>query len=221
MIRWWKGILKDIQDKTGQMDKDQKLEYIFTYYWYHILIAAIGLGIFVLLIYHIFFGEKPKEFTCVMVNQAIDYERDERLLEDFAADSGILAERISIDSNYVFSYVGKQLEGANESSYDKFFFGMGAGELNAAVIPESFYRYCMELEYEFVNIGDMLTKEQKELWQGELLGNDGVYSGIYVEKMYLREYIQQDDDDPAILVFLQSRRDSGKNRAFLAFSMGQ
>ena len=162
MIRWWKGILKDIQDKTGQMDKDQKLEYIFTYYWYHILIAAIGLGIFVLLIYHIFFGEKPKEFTCVMVNQAIDYERDERLLEDFAADSGILAERISIDSNYVFSYVGKQLEGANESSYDKFFFGMGAGELNAAVIPESFYRYCMELEYEFVNIGDMLTKEQKE-----------------------------------------------------------
>ncbi len=79
----------------------------------------------------------------------------------------------------------------------------------------------MELEYEFVNIGDMLTKEQKELWQGELLGNDGVYSGIYVEKMYLREYIQQDDDDPAILVFLQSRRDSGKNRAFLAFSMGQ
>lgn len=221
MIRWWKGILKDIQDKTGQMDKDQKLEYIFTYYWYHILIAAIGLGIFVLLIYHIFFGEKPKEFTCVMVNQAIDYERDERLLEDFAADSGILAERISIDSNYVFSYVGKQLEGANESSYDKFFFGMGAGELNAAVIPESFYRYCMELEYEFVNIGDMLTKEQKELCQGELLGNDGVYSGIYVEKMYLREYIQQDDDDPAILVFLQSRRDSGKNRAFLAFSMGQ
>ena len=40
------------------MTRKKKLEYIVDYYWYHILIAAIGLGLFILLIYHIGWGSR-------------------------------------------------------------------------------------------------------------------------------------------------------------------
>ena len=94
----------------------------------------------------------------MIVNQRVDYERDERLASAFAEASGIAEEGILVDSDYVFSYEGVQLEAANESSYEKFFFHWGSGELDAVLMPESFYRYCKKLEYSF---GDL-----RELWPG-------------------------------------------------------
>lgn len=125
---WIRGVFSDIREKTEQMDRGQRLEYIAAYYWYHILFVAAGLGFAFLFIRHLFFGEPPKEFVCVMVNQAVDYERDERLEKDFSEFSGIEPELVSVDSDYVFSYEGKQLEGVNESSYEKFFSGGATGK---------------------------------------------------------------------------------------------
>lgn len=220
MAGWLKGIFEDIRKKTAHMDKAQKWEYIITYYWYHMLIAGVGIVLVVLLIRHLFFREPPKEFTCVMVNQAIDFERDAVFTQDFSSASGILEDRISIDSNYVFSYVGKQLEGTNESSYDKFFFRLGRGELDAAVIPESFYRYCMELEYEFADLEELLTKEQKEKWQEQLLYDNGTCNGIYVEGMPVMEYLDQEADDPVILIFFSNEEHREADRAFIQFATG-
>lgn len=220
MADWWKGILKDIREKTAGMDREQKLTYIGTYYWYHILFVAVGLFLVILLIRHLFFGEPPKEFTLVMVNQAIDFERDEKLLQDFGEAAGIDRERITVDSNYVFSYVGKQIEGANESSFDKFFFRLGGGELDGAIIPESFYRYCMELEYEFADLGAMLTSEQKSSYQHQLLEQGGVYNGIYAEDTPLMDYLDQEADDPVILVFFEKEEHREADRAFLEFALG-
>lgn len=219
MIGWWKGVLGDIREKTVQMDRGQKLEYIAAYYWYHILFVVLGLFLILLLIRHLFFGEPPKVFTCVMIDQAIDYERDGRLTEDFALASGISGEEISIDSNYVFSYVGKELEGTNESSYDKFFFRLGGGELDAAIIPESFYRYCMDLEYEFADLGEMLTEEQKSLCAGRLLETNGMCNGIYVEELSLMRYLNQEEEDPVVLVFFQNEKNAEAKRAFLDFAI--
>ena len=101
---------KDIREKTAGMDRSQKLEYIATYYWYHILFVLAGIGLAILLVRHFFFREPPKEYTCVLINQAVDYIRDEKMEEDFAASSGIPRERVSVDSDYVFSYEGKLLE---------------------------------------------------------------------------------------------------------------
>lgn len=218
MIRWWKGIFKDIREKTADMSREQKLEYIAAYYWYHILFVVVFLFLIILLIRHLFFGEPPKVFTCVMINQAIDYERDERLTEDFASASGIPREEISIDSNYVFSYAGKQLEGTNDSSYDKFFFRLGGGELDAAIMPESFYRYCMDLEYEFADLGEMLTKEQQCSWQEELLETKGICNGIYAEKLPLMKYLNQEEEDPVILVFFPNGENLEVNRTFWEFA---
>lgn len=221
MAGWWKGILKDIREKTADMDREQKLAYIGTYYWYHILFAVVGLLLVVLLIRHLFFGEPPKEFTFIMVNQAIDFQRDERLLQDFSAVSGIEEKRMTVDSNYVFSYVGKEIEGANESSYDKFFFRLGGGELDGAIIPESFYRYCMELEYEFADLGAMLTGEQEAAYQDQLLWQGGVCNGIYVEDAPLMRYLDQEAEDPVLLVFFQKEQYKEADRAFLAFALGK
>lgn len=219
MAGWWKGILKDIREKTAHMGRKQKLEYITAYYWYYILFAVLLLFLIILLIRHLFFREPPKFFNCVMINQAIDFERDGRLAEDFALDSGLSAEQISIDSNYVFSYVGKQLEGANESSYDKFFFRLGGGELDAAIVPESFYRYCVDLEYEFADLGNMLDEEEKARWQGELVETNGIYNGIYVENLPLMEYLDQEKEDPVLLVFFQNEENTEVNRSFLEFAI--
>ncbi|MDE5908671.1 MAG: hypothetical protein K2H52_08045 [Lachnospiraceae bacterium] len=219
MARWWKGILKDIREKTAHMDSGQKLQYIAAYYWYHILFAVLLVFLIILLIRHFFFGEPPKVFNCVMINQAIDFERDGMLAEDFAADMGISAEQISIDSNYVFSYVGKELEGVNESSYDKFFFRLGGGELDAAIVPESFYRYCVDLEYGFADLGDMLSEEEKIRWQGNLVETNGVYNGIYVKDLPLMEYLNQEKDDPVLLVFFQNAENAEVNRSFLEFAI--
>ncbi len=221
MADWWKGILKDIREKTADMDREQKLAYIGTYYWYHILFGVVGLLLVVLLIRHLFFGEPPKEFTFIMVNQAIDFQRDERLLQDFSAVSGIEEKRMTVDSNYVFSYVGKEIEGANESSYDKFFFRLGGGELDGAIIPESFYRYCMELEYEFADLGAMLTREQEAAYQDQFLWQGGVCNGIYVEDAPLMGYLDQEAEDPVLLVFFQKEQPKEADRAFLAFALGK
>lgn len=220
---WMSSIYKDIREKTAQMDRVQKLEYIGAYYWYHILLCVAGVGLVFLVIRHLFFGEPPKEFTCVMVNQAVDYERDESLQRDFGNASGIEPERVSIDSDYVFSYAGKQLEGVNESSYEKFFFRWGNGEVDAAVMPESFYRYCKEVEYGFADlkdiIGDIAAEDEMGLWQEHILEEEGRWEGVYLKDTPLMEYVEEEEGDPAILVCLQDEVRQEALRAFFIFAV--
>ena len=116
MAVWFQNMIREIREHTERMDRKQKLEYILTYYWYHLLFVVVSAGLLILLVRHLFFREPPKAFTCVLVNQTVDYARDEELAADFAAVSGIDPERIEIDSDYIFSYGDVKLEAANESS---------------------------------------------------------------------------------------------------------
>lgn len=136
--------IRDIREKTADMDRRQALAYIAGYYWYHILIAGILLGLMGLLIYHIGWGDRRKEFTCVLINQEVDYARDKKLAEGFGAYAGLEAKKILIDSDYQISYRDKQMESVKESSYEKFFFNWQAGEIDAMVMPKSFYEYCQD-----------------------------------------------------------------------------
>lgn len=145
MKKW----IRDIREKTKDMNREQAIEYVCNYYWYHILIGCILLGLVLLLIYHIGWGKTEKEFSCVIVNQEIDFKRDSMLSEAFSEYAGLDERKISIDSDYQISYTGKELEGINESSYEKFFFNWSAGEIDAMIMPESFYEYCLLQNGEF------------------------------------------------------------------------
>lgn len=189
MKKW----IKDIREKTKDMNREQTIEYICNYYWYHILIGCILLGLVLLLIYHIGWGKKEKEFSCVIVNQEIDFKRDRELSEDFCEFAGLDKKKVSIDSDYQISYADKELEGVNESSYEKFFFNWSAGEIDAMIMPESFYKYCLRQNGEFA--------EER----------------IYVKDTRLKDILRDDTEDPVLLVFAAQTRHEDNCSLFLKY----
>lgn len=185
--------IADIREKTKDMNKNQKIEYICNYYWYHILIGCILLGLLLLLIYHIGWGKKEKDFSCVIVNQEIDLKRDRELSESFGEFSGLDKKKISIDSDYQISYGDKILEGVNESSYEKFFFHWSSGETDAMIMPESFYEYCIKQNGEF---------------SGEKL---------YLKDTWLKEILRDDERDPVLVVFAAQSKHKEACRSFVEY----
>ena len=150
--------IREIRENTSGMSPRDKAEYILTYYWYHILGVAAAAGLVLFLIIHFGFREAPPLFTCAMVNQEINYERDGELEKDFSEASGIDPDRMDINSDFNISYGDTKLEGVNESSYEKFFFKWQNEELDAVVLPESFYQYCRELGGTFRSIAGWDTE---------------------------------------------------------------
>ena len=151
---FWKEWILDIKEKTSAMDGKDARSYVLAYYWPHILIAVSATALVLLFGWHYLFGNKKPAFTCVIVNQGADAKRDARIAQDYADTAGLSAAEVVLDSDYMFSYGELELPGVNESSYDKFFFQWGNGELDAVILPESFYRYCRELGGGFCLIED-------------------------------------------------------------------
>lgn len=211
MIRKW---ITDIREKTENMSREQAIEYVRNYYWYHILIVAVFLGIFMLLIYHVGWGDRTKEFYCVLVNQKIDFERDEELAHGFAESSGIREKKVSVNSDYQISYPGNKLEDINESSYEKFFFNWAAGDVDAVIMPESFYRYCKEQEGEFADLkrwAENSGMDAEALIEDSVLYEEqGSFPALYIKKTCLSDFVEDRDEDPVLLVFPRNS-DNGKN----------
>ncbi len=141
---WYKWIRK-IQRATEDMDGTQTAEYIAEYYWYHILLTFLGIGLFVLIVYHVTAGGRNLSLACVIVNERADQERDRALREEIAQALDLEEETVRVDSEYHISYPGHAEQGNNESDYEKFFFGWSQGELDVVILPESFLRYCKSL----------------------------------------------------------------------------
>lgn len=156
----WK---QDFQEKTTGMNRQQKLEYIAEYYWPHILGVCIVAGLLVLLVYHVTLGRDRTVFHCVMVNQEVDYERDERIQKEFADYLGVDPKEIGVDSGFGIAYEGNELEGVNRSSYEKFFFNWSVHELDIVIMPESFYEHCLEQDgaFSYVTVLDSQKFMQK------------------------------------------------------------
>lgn len=219
MRKWLHKTKEDICKQTASMTSRQKVEYILTYYWYHMLLLFMAALFLVLLVRHLFLREPPKEFTCIMVNQRVDYQRDEQLAQDFAEAFRLTPAQVFIDSNYVFSYDEVKLETANESSYEKFFFQWYTKEIDAVLMPESFYWHCKRLEYNFMELEEFLSKEQKVSLEGQLLLEDKKAQALYIEETRLSPYVEDMTDDATILVFLSNERHLEAKRAFLKFAI--
>lgn len=215
-----KKCLEDIRVKTKTMNREQAAEYVLTYYWYHILLGTIALGLILLLIYHIGWGNQKKEFTCVIVNQEVDFSRDAQVLEEFSAFSGIQERKLSFDSDYLISYADVQLEGENESSYEKFFFNWSAGVIDAMIMPESFLRYCQELDGIFADLGELVPEEELTSLESGLYKDSGQYTGIYIEESVLKDTFETEGEDPLLLVFPAELKHKEICRKFLQYTLG-
>lgn len=141
--------LDDIRDKTADMSVRQKISYVITYYWYHILIIVSIIALIFFLVRFYVFGNQKPQFECVIVDQEMDDERDARIAQSFAEAEGLDEELVVVDSDFVFSYGDLKLDGVNESSYDKFFLKWQNEEIDAVILSESMYRFCREMHGEF------------------------------------------------------------------------
>lgn len=231
MIRKW---AEDIKVKTRDMDRDAKVEYVMNYYWYHILLGALMMGLLILGIYHVTWGKKKIDFSMVIVNQEINYARDEGIQDAFAEFAGLPSKHVQVDSDYMISYDGVRLEGINESSFEKFFFSWAAGSIDAIVMPESFYRYCKEQNGTFVELEELLaaagadgqggisaeTAEAVQNGQKKIfLQEDERCMGVYVEETGLSEYFIHDEQDPYVLVFPTDLTHKGAAGKFLEYAL--
>lgn len=108
-------ILEDIKAKTSAMDRKEAISYTLTYYWYHILGIVLAAALILLFVGHYLFGNQKPVFTCVMVNQRMDDNRDQRIAKSFADAAGLPEKQVVVDSDYNFSYDQTMLEGVNES----------------------------------------------------------------------------------------------------------
>lgn len=215
MIREW---AEDIRTKTKDMGRGQKAEYVLHYYWYHILLSVLSLGILTLGIYHVTWGRKTVDFSLVFVNQDINYERDSEICKEFAAASGIREKGIQIDSDYLLSYDAVRLDGVNESSYEKFFFNWSYGRIDAMVIPKSFYAYCKRQGGEYTDPIDLLPAAAK-LPAASLFWDGETCAGIYADGLYIQNKLKQDKRDPYILVFPAQIRHTNSAVKFLEYCL--
>ena len=215
MIREW---AEDIRIKTKDMGLGQKAEYVLNYYWYHILLSVLALGILLLGIYHITWGKKMVEFSLVLVNQDINYKRDRELCKEFAAASGIREKRIQVDSDYLLSYDDVRLDGVNESSYEKFFFNWSCGGIDAMVIPKSFYAYCKRQGGEYADPIDLLPAAA-ELPAASLFWDGETCAGICADGLHIANKLKQDKTDPYLLVFPAQIRHTDAAAQFLKYSL--
>ena len=193
--RW----IEDIRSKTKGMSGSDRAEYIAEYYWYHILLAFIGVGLAVLIVYHVTVGRRTVSFACVIVNEMTDYERDRSLSDELAKVMNLDAGHIRVDSDYHVSYTGHTETGKNESDYEKFFFGWSMGELDAVIMPESFFAYCRELGGEFRNVF-----------------GDGMFC-VPLAKTRLSGKIEENSEDPMVIAFPANGKNEKEAEAFLHY----
>jgi len=214
MVKKW---IEDIRVKTKNMDKAQKAEYIITYYWYHILIVLILLVIAGITVYHVVWGSREKLFSLAIVNQQTDYERDSKISSQFAESAGISSKDVFTDSSYLLSYGGIEPDGIKESSFEKFFFGWQAGALDAVIMPESFFKYCIENNGEFIKIEELAPDISSRNGKEFLYMYNGDFTGIYIEKTKIAGDFIFESTDPVILVFLKNSRHLKECREFIRF----
>lgn len=207
MGKYW----KDIKKKTSGMSKGEACSYILTYYWYHILIVVSAVALVLLFAIHYGFGNKKPAFTCIIVNQEMDAVRDQEMADDFAMEAGLLGDRVVIDSDYNFSYGEFRLEGANESSYEKFFFQWQNQEIDAVIMPESFYRHCKEMGGRFREL------EEQETEGFTAYMDEGQCRAVVLGNDSFTERVNGKKDEKLLLAFPSSGKHIAAGRSFLEY----
>lgn len=185
--------------------------YLFTYYWYHMLIFAAVAALILLFALHYGFGNKKPLFTCIIVNQRADADVDLRIRDAFALEEEIEPERVVVDSSYQFSYGQVKMQGVNESSYEKFFFQWSSHEIDAVILPESFYCHCKEMG------GDFYVLDKEDLAGMELYMDGGQGKAAVLGGDSFTETAAGTDGGKLLLAFPESGERPEMRKRFLQF----
>lgn len=211
MGKYW----KDIREKTSGMSRQEACSYVLTYYWYHILITVSIIALIFLFFTHYAFGNKKPLFTCIIVNQEMDTARDGRLAERFAKETGLPEKQVVIDSDYNFSYDDLKLEGVNEGSYEKFFFQWRNEEIDAVILPESFYRHCRKMG------GEFRVLEESDIKGFEAYMDEGQRRAVILGADSFMEKVTGKQDEKLLLAFPSSGKHTEESREFLDYILGE
>jgi hypothetical protein len=201
--------LDDIREKTADMSVRQKISYVITYYWYHILIIVSIIALIFFLVRFYVFGNQKPQFECVIVDQEMDDERDTRIARSFAEAEGLDEELVVVDSDFVFSYGDLKLDGVNESSYDKFFLKWQNEEIDAVILSESMYRFCREMRGEFRSLDGM------DVSGFETYEDGGKTTAVVLGKDKFMEAATGRTDEKLLLAFPDNGRHGDLCEAFL------
>lgn len=204
-----RNYLDDIKEKTKDMSVKEKVAYVITYYWYHILIIVSIIALIFFTVRFYLFGNVRPEFTCVVADQAMDEETAEQIAGKFADMAGLDPEHVEIDPDYLFSYGDVEMEGVNESSYEKFFLRWRNRELDAVIMPESLYRFCEEMGGSYRSLGDMDTSGM------ETYTDDGVCTAVVLGEADLIEEVTGKNGEKLLLAFPDNSRHGELCETFL------
>lgn len=197
------------------MSRQETCAYILTYYWYHILLFVSVAALVLLFAIHYAFGNKKPVFTCIIVNQEMDAARDRDMADDFAKEAGLPENRVVIDSDYNFSFGEFRLEGASESSYEKFFFQWQNQEIDAVIMSESFYYHCKEMGGRF----RVLEEQETEGFAAYM--DEGQCRAVVLGNDSFTEQVNGKKDEKLLLAFPSSGKHIAEGRSFLKYLQGK
>ena len=205
----FRNYLDDIKEKTQDMSIKEKVAYVITYYWYHILIIVSIIALIFFTVRFYLFGNVRPEFTCVIADHVMNEETAEQIAGDFADMAGLDPELVEIDPDYFFSYGDVEMEGVNESSYEKFFLRWRNQELDAVIIPESLYRFCEEMGGSCRSLEDMDTTGL------ETYTDNGVCTAVVLGEADMIEEVTGKEEEKLLLAFPDNGRHEELCEVFL------
>ena len=154
------------KEKMSEMTKEEKMDYIITYYKGWLILAAILLLLLIWIPCHFIFGNEKQGFLCGAVN-CVTTRGGIALSDDLDAYFNFenKKEYAYFDTDYQIAYPGVDNEAADNSFYEKFFLNIRIGALDAAIMPLSYMEYCKSLECMFYDVTEVLDGEQIEKYQ--------------------------------------------------------
>jgi uncharacterized membrane protein YesL len=202
-------------DNWQKLPFKDKLSYILYNHTAGVLFGLLAVCLIIGLGYHFIFNGNDCCFNLAVVNsyaKESDGKLSENLDNMFELDGN--RKYAYVDTEYQISYEtdGVNIENiaADNSFYDKFFLNIRTGQIDAAIIPKSFFDYCNSLGNIFYDVGYVLSDEQEDSFSNRFVvgkTEDGDHkNGIEVGKCnYLKEtgitFIDVNRDDEYILVF--------------------
>lgn len=193
--------------RLSKMKVKEKLSYLVDYYGKTALLVAISLIFILFVIRDALLHKQNKEHHVMAVNVYQGNEMPEEKLDIC---------KISYDEHV----------GAAEdySDYEKFFIMISVGQIDCALVPESFLSYCNNVDAVFKNVNEVLSEEEIKVNSERLVvdkNSDGevfacglrVTNLPYVREMEL-EFMEDNAGEEMILVYPINADDKGFCREY-------